>query len=476
MVDKPFESCNVYNESFNVGNEGVNVDDNERLNVDNGSDERFHVDNGINERLNVDNGSSEISSVNNGFDERVNVDNGSDERLNVENGSSKSLERWNTLDSGTSVSRVEDKMSKHLAYKMSPRALLFLPNKILAAQAISLFERLGLSYEHFPPDPAIPARLYNKSPDICISNPTSFPTSSAFSWHRTRLVVLDEADMLLESPHARNVFKATLNTRIRHLFVTASMKAVQPGSSKSNLGPRAWLSRIIERGMGLPLLHLSIDGLHSVPETAVQQFIRVASGDAQCKFDAVKRIVADLAGGSARTMLLFCNSRARVPELAERLEREFGEHVRVQCAVERADIQACLTQYTANGVPFVTNDADMTGNSGGNGTGNSGANYTENTGANMPENTVANGTVNTAVNGTFKTGANVQRDTGNPAKTSILICTDLLARGIDFSVANGTDLVVVNYDFPPNGQVYLHRSGRTARAGRSGRGLVSLLH
>jgi ATP-dependent RNA helicase DDX52/ROK1 len=46
----------------------------------------------------------------------------------------------------------------------------------------------------------------------------------------------------------------------------------------------------------------------------------------------------------------------------------------------------------------------------------------------------------------------------------ILITTDLLSRGVDFRGVNG----VVNYDIPTTSAAYVHRAGRTGRAGRPG--------
>lgn len=53
-------------------------------------------------------------------------------------------------------------------------------------------------------------------------------------------------------------------------------------------------------------------------------------------------------------------------------------------------------------------------------------------------------------------------------KTWILICTDLMARGIDFKGVN----LVINYDLPPSVISYIHRIGRTGRANRSGRAIT----
>lgn len=52
-------------------------------------------------------------------------------------------------------------------------------------------------------------------------------------------------------------------------------------------------------------------------------------------------------------------------------------------------------------------------------------------------------------------------------KTRVMIATDIAARGIDIK-----DLgLVINYDIPDQAEVYVHRIGRTARAGKEGKAI-----
>ncbi|KAK8928527.1 DEAD-box ATP-dependent RNA helicase 57 [Platanthera zijinensis] len=59
-------------------------------------------------------------------------------------------------------------------------------------------------------------------------------------------------------------------------------------------------------------------------------------------------------------------------------------------------------------------------------------------------------------------------DNFRAGKTWVLIATDVVARGMDFKGIN----CVINYDFPESAAVYIHRIGRSGRAGRPGEAIT----
>lgn len=63
---------------------------------------------------------------------------------------------------------------------------------------------------------------------------------------------------------------------------------------------------------------------------------------------------------------------------------------------------------------------------------------------------------------------NIENFTKN--KQSILIATDVACRGLDIPKVN----LIVHFSTPMNSDIYIHRSGRTARAGQTGKSIILL--
>ncbi|KAF7288706.1 ATP-dependent RNA helicase DBP10 [Mycena chlorophos] len=78
--------------------------------------------------------------------------------------------------------------------------------------------------------------------------------------------------------------------------------------------------------------------------------------------------------------------------------------------------------------------------------------------------TTANYAVSHIYGSLDQTARSFQMDQFRRGATSILVVTDVAARGIDIPVLEN----VINYDFPQGARVFVHRVGRTARAGRQG--------
>lgn len=89
----------------------------------------------------------------------------------------------------------------------------------------------------------------------------------------------------------------------------------------------------------------------------------------------------------------------------------------------------------------------------------------------VSKNLRANGIDATAIHGGLSQNKRTRTiDMFNDAKVSVLVCTDVAARGLHIENVSH----VYNYDIPKDTKDYVHRIGRTARAGEAGKA-VNLL-
>ena len=202
------------------------------------------------------------------------------------------------------------------------------------------------------------------------------------SLSRARLVVLDEADQMLDMgflPDIETILSKTPKDRQTVLFSATLPKPILAISKRFQNNPE-----FVE----IPHKELT------VPQVE-QQYLEVHSRD---KFDVLCRLLDQM---DPRLVLVFCNTKRRVDQLSKRLK---------------------TLGYRAGGIHGDLKQSQRD-----------------------------------RVMAQFRRG-----------EIDLLVATDVAARGIDVEEID----LVVNVDVPQVAEYYVHRIGRTARAGRSGRAIT----
>ena len=331
--------------------------------------------------------------------------------------------------------------------KISPDAMIIVPNRQLANQILKILSELSINSSAFPYTAGTPISHLTK-PDISVTTHQELWKFIAPKdkldlklleplLKCTRTIVIDEVDLVLSDPAGRDLIKTTLvNRSIKHVFVAGTLKGLS-SDNKNSLLPRQFLASNLKN---VEVLEIDVEGLHTVPAT--QYFIDLGSRfgslngrsktlasqsekehDLLIKSRVLLNLISDFENGewkanlqsystrtneieilppsksTRNTILVFFNSAWRAQALFNSLSKQF-QHYEIDLITKESDPSTILkytSKQTTNGL-------------------------------------------------------------------CILLSTDLFARGIDFMDIS----MVVNFDFPPNGQLYLHRCGRTARAGKSG--------
>lgn len=346
----------------------------------------------------------------------------------------------------------------------SPRVLILVPTRDLCIQILrtlrDVARGLKLKAVVLPPPPSVPASQINY-PDIAVATPKgiadlfSSPRRTKEFLYRTDALVVDEADWVIGDPigwkfvqqaasiskHRNDIPDSNLtgSKPMQFIFVAATLPPVKTTKSKT---PRALLERTIP-----DLKTVGTRDLHSPPPGVRERFIRLVpqhreeeikdeeETDLKCKA-LISLLLDNVKSMSASTQpvhskwLVFCNSTKRAHQAfaavtaAKDLIMSEGQKekdvdrtpVVLKCSLVHSGMQR--EERAEMVLDFVT--------------------------------------------------ADVQRDNPSPATFRVLICTDVVARGLDFVDVS----TVVQLDFARDAAMYLHRVGRTARIGKQGEGGV----
>lgn len=222
-------------------------------------------------------------------------------------------------------------------------------------------------------------------PDVVIATPGRFidhmRNSASFSVETVEILVLDEADRMLEDGFADelNEILTTMPKSRQTMLFSATMTST--------------VDKLIRLGMNKPV-RVMVDSQRKTVNTLTQEFVRLRPGREEKRMGYLLYIAKNLY--KERVIIFF-----RQKKIAHEVRILFGL-LGLSCAELHGSMNQ--TQRIASVEAF--------------------------------------------------------RD----GKVSFLLATDLASRGLDIK---GVD-TVINYEAPQNVDIYLHRVGRTARAGRTG--------
>ncbi|RPB12506.1 DEAD-domain-containing protein [Morchella conica CCBAS932] len=275
------------------------------------------------------------------------------------------------------------------------RVVILCPTRELAMQAHSVAVKLaaftdikfalavgGLSLK-------VQEQELKQRPDVIIATPGRFidhmRNSSGFSVESIEIVVMDEADRMLEDGFAdelNEIINTIPKSRQTMLFSATMTDSVD---------------KLIRLSLQRPV-RIMVDTKHSTVKTLVQEFVRIRPQRDHLRLAMLVLLCKDY---FHQRVIVFFRSKV----FAHRARVVFGLF-----GLKAAELHGSLSQEQRVKAVEVFRDG----------------------------------------------------------KADFLLATDLASRGLDIK---GVD-VVINYEAPQSHEIYLHRVGRTARAGRQGRAIT----
>ncbi|KAK3294771.1 P-loop containing nucleoside triphosphate hydrolase protein [Chaetomium fimeti] len=315
-----------------------------------------------------------------------------------------------------------ERLKAHSA-RVGARAIIMSPSRELALQTLKVVKELGkgtdLKTVLLVGGDSLEEQfgLMAANPDIVIATPGRFlhlKVEMSLNLSSVRYVVFDEADRLFEMGFAAQL------TEILHAL---------PPSRQTLLFSATLPSSLVEfarAGLQEPSL-VRLDAETKVSPDLESAFFSVKGGEKEGALlhilhDVIKMPLGLPEGVEEESDELQAKKRKRDSERRNRKEKP-TEHSTIIFTATKHHVEyiAHLLRYAGFSVSYIYGSLDQT-------------------------------------------ARKIQVDNFRRGRTNILVVTDVAARGIDIPVLAN----VINYDFPPQPKIFVHRVGRTARAGQRG--------
>ncbi|CZS88816.1 hypothetical protein WAI453_010601 [Rhynchosporium graminicola] len=315
-----------------------------------------------------------------------------------------------------------EKLKSHSA-RVGARALILSPSRELALQTLKVVKEFGrgtdLKCVLLVGGDSLEEQFgfMAGNPDIVIATPGRFlhlKVEMSLDLSSVKYVVFDEADRLFEMGFAAQLGEilVALPTSRQTLLFSATL-------------PKS-LVEFARAGLQEPVL-VRLDGESKITPELKSGFFSVKSAE---KEGALLHILNDLI--KMPTGLPEAAMRAAADANSKKRKRESGGPNPRQKPTEHSTIIFAATKHH---VDYIASLLSLSGFA-----------------------------VSHAYGSLDQTARNQQVEDFRTGRSNILVVTDVAARGIDIPVLAN----VINYDFPPQPKIFVHRVGRTARAGKSG--------
>lgn len=325
----------------------------------------------------------------------------------------------------------------------APRAVVLVPTRELVQQVSGVISKLAapLGLRVMPLTGALAKRkvkiaFNTRRIDICVATPGMIhwllSRETTITLRHVEHFVMDEADLCFDKDFEQDVLPIVSAIRRMNARYGVSTKFILVGATFP-----VSVARKLDSVFGADTLRKAITPrTHKVLANLHHQFVYVSSG--QSKQQVLLKILAN-GSASGEKIVVFCNTRRTCDLLADVLFKKGFENTVTLSRRRRYSF--------GSGRVFIFQHQSR-------------KHRLEKDGSKLAA--LAANSAKSAV--LLEKFLGSERYTGE--SPIILVTTDLGSRGLDASHINH----VINYDFPMTSMDFLHRVGRTARAGQRGRG------